>query len=438
MAQALQTNQADFPEKLQVLFQPSRYKVLHGGRGGAKSWGIARALLILGAQRPIRVLCARELQKSIRDSVHKLLSDQIVALGLENVYEIQTASIKNALGTEFAFEGIRHNISGIRSYEGVDVCWVEEANAVSKSSWDILIPTIRKQGSEIWLAFNPELETDETYQRFVKNPPADAVVVQVSWRDNPWFPDTLRREMEESKIKDYDSYLHIWEGHCKVLLDGAVYMDELRDAATQNRITKVPYDRISAVHTYWDLGHADSTSIWFAQVVGFEYRIIDFYQNNRKPLDHYLEVLQNRGYLYDTDWLPHDGKAKQLGSGRSIQELMQAKGRKVRIVPNLSIVDGINAARTIFPNCWFDKDKCSDGIQALRHYRYEVVSENGNLSKLPVHDENSHAADAFRYLGIALKQPKTRIGDVFAKTASAVGLAPYPFLPNSSSTGWMR
>ena len=413
--------------------------LLEDGTVTHNSWGIARALLLLGAQRPIRVLCARELQKSIRDSVHKLLSDQIVALGLESVYEVQTAVIKNAIGTEFAFEGIRHNISGIRSYEGIDLCWVEEANAVSKSSWDILIPTIRKPGSEIWISFNPELETDETYSRFVKNPPADTTVVQITWEDNPWFTDVMRREMEDLRARDYDSYLHVWMGQCRVLLDGAVYMDELRDAATEGRITKVDYDRTCGVSTFWDLGWADMTSIWFAQAVGFEYRIIDFYQNSRKPLDHYLDTLQRKGYLYDTDWLPHDARAKQLGTGRSIEELMRAKGRNVRIVPGLSLVDGINATRTIFPNCWFDADRCSDGVQALRHYKYEIITADGNLSKVPVHDDNSHAADAFRYLGIALKQPKRKSSKILETVANATArLAPNFLNPNSTSTNWMR
>ena len=158
---------AAFPAKLQGLFKKSRYKVLYGGRGGAKSWGIARALLIMGAKKPMRILCAREYQTSIKDSVHKLLCDQIEALGLLQFYEITQASLRGANGTEFAFIGLKNNPANIKSFEGVDVCWVEEAQTVSRLSWNILIPTIRKEGSEIWVSFNPELETDETYQRFV-------------------------------------------------------------------------------------------------------------------------------------------------------------------------------------------------------------------------------------------------------------------------------
>ena len=172
---------AEFPVKLQGLFQKSRYKVLYGGRGGAKSWGIARALLILGAKNPIRILCAREFQTSIRDSVHKLLCDQIESLGLLGFYEITQASIRGRNGTEFSFVGLKNNVSNIKSYEGVDICWVEEAQTTSRLSWNILIPTIRKGGSEIWISFNPELETDETYQRFVASPPEDCITMRVNW-----------------------------------------------------------------------------------------------------------------------------------------------------------------------------------------------------------------------------------------------------------------
>ena len=163
--------QAKFPDALSFLFQPSRYKVAYGGRGAAKSWAMARALIIKGAEKQIRVLCAREFQSSIQDSVHKLLSDQILALGLEAFYVIEKSTIKGLNGTTFGFEGIRNNVKELKSYEGADICWAEEAANVSKSSWEVLIPTIRREGSEIWISFNPELDTDETYKRFVLKPP---------------------------------------------------------------------------------------------------------------------------------------------------------------------------------------------------------------------------------------------------------------------------
>ena len=387
---------AKFPKKLQPLFQPKRYKILKGGRGSAKSWGIARALLITGVNRPLRVLCAREVQKSIKDSVHKLLSDQIVNMNLGGLYMVQQAAIKGPNGTGFFFEGLRHNAAQLKSYEGIDICWVEEAATVSKSSWDVLIPTIRKEGSEIWISFNPELEEDETYQRFVKKPPAESIVIDMSWRDNPWFPGVLRQEMEELKARDYDAYLNVWEGNCKQTIEGAIYANEMRKAQAEGRITSVPYDASKPVHTFWDLGWADNTSIWFIQKVGLEYRVIDFYQNCRQAIQHYIQVLQQRPYIYGKDYLPHDARAKQLGTGKSIEELLVGLGRKVDIVPRLSVLDGINATRTVFGACWFDADKCADGLQALRRYRYDVDPDTGKTSKEPLHDENSHPADALR------------------------------------------
>lgn len=393
----------EFPAKLDFLFSSSRYKVMYGGRGASKSWSIARALLTLGASRPMRILCAREIQKSIADSVHKLLADQIKALGLEGFYEVLKTSIRGQNGTEFLFAGLKHNIGNLKSVENCDIAWVEEAQTVSKASWDVLVPTIRKEGSEIWISFNPELDTDTTFQRFVLHPPMNTIVAKINWSDNPWFPDVLRQEKDDLKARDPDAYLTVWEGHCKQVLDGAIYAKEIREATAAERITKVPHDASKPVHTFWDLGWADNTSIWFAQAIGFEYRLIDFYQNSQHALPHYLGILQDKGYIYGTDWLPHDAQARQLGTGRSIEELMKAAGRKVRITPKLSVADGINAARTVFGQCWFDQEKCADGLQSLRRYRYEVDTITGQLSKAPLHDDASHGADAFRYFAVSIK-----------------------------------
>lgn len=209
------------PEKLQFLFEPYRYKVAKGGRGSAKSWSFATALLIIGAQRPSRFLCCREIQKSIKDSVHQLLKDRIQALNLEHFYEVTNNEIRGKNGTQFGFEGLRHNITNIKSWEGADISWVEEAQVVSKNSWDILIPTIRKEGSEIWATYNPELEEDETHQRFAISTPPNCKLVHMTYADNPWFPDVLRQEMEYLKQKDYAAYLNIWEGQCKAAVEGA-------------------------------------------------------------------------------------------------------------------------------------------------------------------------------------------------------------------------
>jgi len=396
---------AQFPAKLQFLFKPKRYKIAYGGRGGTKSWGFARALLILGAQKPLRILCARETQKSIADSVYKLLCDQIESLGLQYFYSITKTNIVGANGTEFTFAGIRQSSVGdIKSYEGCDICWVEEAQIVSKHSWEILIPTIRKNDSEIWVSFNPDLESDETYKRFVLSPPKEADVVKVNWRDNPWFPDVLRKEMEELREKSPEDCDHVYEGLCKQVVEGAIYRKELIQAEKDGRICRVPYDSMKPVDTFWDLGFGDNVSIWFAQSIGFEFHIIDFLSDCLKDLSFYLKELHAKPYLYGNDYLPFDAKAKTLAAGgRSVQQIMIAAGRKVNIVRQLHVTDGIAAVRAIFNKCWFDAEHCADGIQALRHYRYDFDEDLMTFKKEPRHDWASHPADAFRYLGVSIK-----------------------------------
>lgn len=396
----------EFPEKLECLFKPSRYKVLYGGRGGAKSWGVARALLTLGAAKPLRILCAREFQNSISESVHALLNDQVKALGLESFYEVQNTTIRGKNGTEFYFAGLRHNVTKIKSFEGVDIVWCEEAQTISKTSWDTLIPTIRKEGSEIWVTFNPSLEMDETYQRFVVKPPTNSIVQKINWQDNPWFPDVLRQEKDDLKEKDPDAYLTVWEGHCKQTLDGAIYANEVRQATADGRFTRVPCDESKPVHTFWDLGRADKTAIWFAQIIGFEFRLIDYYENQGHALGHYLKHLQGKPYVYGDTWLPHDADNQLLASERTIAQQARAAGFKVRITPKSSVVDGINAGRTVFANCWFDAEKCADGLQCLRNYRYEVDPDTQQYSTKPLHDWASHGADAYRYFAVALREPK--------------------------------
>lgn len=379
--------------------------MLHGGRGGAKSWTIARTLLLLGAEKPLRILCAREFQSSIADSVHKLLSDQIDELGLGKQYTVEKATIYHVNGTEFRFAGIRTNINAIKSFEGIDICWVEEAVNVSRTSWMTLIPTIRKDGSEIWVSFNPELESDETYQRFVVRPPSSAIVVEINWEDNPWFPATLKEEAEELKLRDFDAYMHIYGGKCRHALEGAVFARELRDVEMQDRITKVPYASTKPVDTFWDLGKRDMCSIWFGQIIGFEYRILDFYENCGHQLAHYIKVLQERPYAYGTHWLPHDADHDLLASERTIAQQMRAVFSSVRVIPRVAKKAlAIEAGRSVFGQCWFDREKTADGLQHLRHYQFEIDANTGQRGKEPLHDEHSHAADAFMGLGMSMKE----------------------------------
>jgi Phage terminase large subunit/Terminase RNaseH-like domain len=216
-----------FPAKLEPLFLPHRYKILYGGRGSGKSVGVARALLAQAAQQKHRVLCAREFQVSMRESVHKLLADQIEEMGLSSFYSVQQTVITGNNGSEFIFKGLKHNISEIKSTQGCTKAWVEEAQTVSKESWDVLIPTIREPNSEIFVTFNPDLVEDDTYQRFVVSPPRRSLVIKLNHGDNPWFPDVLREEMEDLRSRDYQAYLNVWEGQCREHVDGALWTMQL-------------------------------------------------------------------------------------------------------------------------------------------------------------------------------------------------------------------
>ena len=429
-----------FPEKFEVLFRPMRYKVFYGGRGSAKSWSFARALLLRGLDQSLRVLCCREQQNSMAESVHKLLSDQVDELGLSDVYTVQKDKIYGPKGTEFSFEGIKHNAKRIKSYEGIDICWIEEGDAISYESMLILSPTMRKKGSEIWISFNPNKKSDYIYRTYVLSPPENCVSVFVSWRDNPWFSQELQDEMADLKKRDYDAYLNVWEGQPKVLLTGAVYMEELRKVRAERRIGVVPHNHGAPVDTFWDLGISDSTTIWFRQRMGFEWHYIDYYEAKQKPLAHYLELLQSKNYVYGTHWLPHDARAREKGSGMSIEERFRKVYPAVRIVRRLSLADGIDAARTNLGNSWFDEKACEQGLNCLYNYRYEVVDQlSGQLGQRPVHDWASDGADSYRYSSIETSGRSKR-GSDFAQKVNPEGYARLQGLVqryDNSQNAWM-
>lgn len=420
----------ELPEKLEFLLgKNARYKVAYGGRGSAKSWSFSEALLVRGVERPTRVLCGRELQKSIVDSVHQLLCDQIARLNLGYYYTITNTNITGLNGTSFGYAGLRHNATGLKSYEGVDICWVEEAQTVSKRSWEILVPTIRKEGSEIWVSFNPELEDDETYKRFVIRQPHDAIVAKMNWQDNPWFPEVLKLEMEELKERDPDAFLHVWEGHCRSVLDGAIYAKELRQAKLDERITHVPYNPSKPVHTFWDLGWnsvTGKTAIVMAQSNGTAYNVIDYLEDAEHTVNWYISEIQKRSYVWGTDWLPHDAKSTNIAAGgKTVKKLMEGLGRKVRVLPRRPVDEGINAARTVFGQCSFDSTKTADLLQCLNRYKYAIDQETGLRSRLPEPSIYAHGADAFRAFAMAIEEEKKPVQKENTQRQ------------NYGSTGWM-
>ena len=399
---------AQFPSKLKPLFKSARYKVFHGGRGSGKSWGVARALLILARQKKLRILCTREVQKSIKDSVHALLSDQITALGFGADFQILETEIRcTVTGSVFLFAGLsQHTVESVKSFEGCDIVWVEEAQSVSGKSWDVLVPTIRKPGSEIWITLNPQLESDETYQRFIAIPPPDSVVVEMNYMDNPWFPEVLEAERSHAqKTMKREKYAHIWEGKCMPAVEGAIYFDEVAKAEEEGRITRVTADKLLKVHAIWDLGWNDSMSIIMVQRSASELRVVDYIEDSHKKLSDYVEMLKARPYNWGQDWLPHDGFSKDYKTGKTAEEMLKAMGRSVARTSNMDIEGGIKAAREVFERIWFDKDKTTRLVECLKRYRRNIGQKTGEAGS-PLHDEFSHGADAFRYLALCADQLK--------------------------------
>jgi phage terminase large subunit len=449
------TVEVDFPDKLAFLFRPMRYKVARGGRGSGKSWGFARALLVLGVEMPLRILCAREIQRSIRDSVHQLLKDQIKLMGLESEYSVGEQIIEGRhVDTRFIFSGLSNQtIDSIKSFEGIDVVWVEEGQRCSARSWRILIPTIRKEGSEIWVTYNPDLDTDATHQRFFIKKPADCINVLMNWRDNPWFNETLNRERLHCAKYEPDDYPNVWEGETRPAVEGAIYYKQLDEAQRQGRIRPVPYDAMLLVHVVIDLGWEDSLAAALVQRVTSEIRIIEYVEVHHTTLDIFSAELRLRPYNWGKVWLPHDGFSKQLNSGgKSTKDLLKKQGWRVasrKQITELSIDEGIRATRLAFPRMYFDVDKCAADeapkctfpqatatdlnnrlVECCKRYRRHI-SVQTEAPMTPVKDQYAHGADTLRYVAINADKMTNEIYD----PAAIIGTVP-SYQPSDPGAGY--
>lgn len=401
---------AEFPKKLLPgLFEHHRYKILHGGRGGGKSWAIARALLILGMKRKLRILCARETQRSIRDSVHKLLVDQIAGLGLAGFYNVKQVEISGLNGTSFTFSGLSDQTAdSLKSFEAADVCWVEEGHVVTDNSWTILLPTIfRVKDCELWVSFNPELDTDPTWKLFVESPPPDAWRVSINWDENPFFPDELNKlRLYHERTLPKTEYDWIWNGQCRAAAKGAIYTREMQELAVSQRIVDLPIDPMLKTHTVWDLGFNDQTAIILVQTNRSQLRIVDYIEDSHRTLVDYGQQLKSMPYNWGNDYLPWDGadeRFKFTDPTTSPQSILGKLGRKVSIVPKSDVETGIRKARMVFPRCYFDKDRTTRLRECLKRYKRIIPSTTDEPSN-PRHDEFSHGADAFRYLALIANQ----------------------------------
>jgi len=413
-----------FPKAFKELDNPYRYKMIYGGRGKGASWTVARKLLIRGTEKKLLILCTRELQKSIKQSVHRLLSNQVEKLGLSGFYDVNGQTIKGINGTEFIFLGTKYNPDEIKSTEGIDICWIEEAHNITEASWQIIDPTIRKEESEIWATWNTRFKFDALHKMFViDTPPPESLVLYINYDQNPYFPEVLRKQMEHMKETDYENYLNVWEGQLKQLAQGAIFGKQIIDVKKTNRLTYIPIQKNCEVDTFSDLGKKDQTAFWMMQRVGLEYRFIDYFEARLEEVEYYTKFLKDMGYNYGTHYMPHDADHDRLGMSRNIKEQFEDGGIKpIEIVPVINQkTTAIQLGRDIFANSWFHKgkdDKIDDtecegyldwlpddmntrskrterGFEALCNYRYRYNDDDKVFQQKPHHDWASNGADAF-------------------------------------------
>lgn len=400
------------PSAFRPLFE-TQYRDLafYGGRGGAKSHSIAGALVIQAAQAPRRIVCAREIQDSLKDSVKQLIEDKIADYGLEDHFEALKDETRAKNGGRFVYKGLWRNPDAIKSLEGADDLWVEEANRVSARSIRLVRPTMRKPGSRMIWSWNPEFDHDPVDQLFrgPKGPPPNSLVREVSWRDNPFFPDVLRQEMENDYRVDAGMADHVWGGRYVQAVEGAYYAAQLAKVREEGRITTLAADPILRTRCFWDLGRRDATAIWIAQFIGQKINVLDYIEGRGQELSYYVNQIRSRGWGDALVELPHDGKTVTLIAVGSAEEQLRAAGFEVHVTPNQgkgAALERVEAARRLFPRIWFnDTPDVAQGLKALAAY-HERRDEHRNVGLGPEHDWASDPADAFGLLCVVYEEPE--------------------------------
>lgn len=412
------TLRVEVPRKLKPLLAPKRYKGAYGGRGGAKSHFFAEQVILRCYLSECRVVCIREVQNSIKDSVRQLLIDKIGKMGLQDVFEVLESEIRGPHGSFIVFKGMQsYNAANIKSLEAFDVAWVEEAQTLSQHSLDLLRPTLRKEGSELWFSWNPRYKTDPVDKFFRKNPPPDAVSVLINWRDNPWLPDVLRRELDHDFANDPDKAEHIWNGAYGAG-EGAILARYVNLAERDGRINKdVHYDPDGGpVEISSDLGFRDTASWWYWQRKLGGYSLLLYEGESGWDAEDWIERIKvnllDIGCELGKIWLPHDARAKTFQSKHSsVEKFLQAFGAsKVAIVPQTRKEHQISAARTVIQKCEFNRDRCEAGLDGLMAWEFEWNEENNVFSREPLHNWSSHPSDAFAYgAQVMQEQPQPKV-----------------------------
>lgn len=400
------------------LLEPARYKGAHGGRGSGKSHNFAELLIeeCLATKGTLAV-SIREVQKTLKESSKRLIENKLqdFGLGSRHGFKVFNEVIQTPGDGQIVFQGMQdHTAESIKSLEGYRIAWVEEAQTLSHRSLQLLRPTIRLEKSEIWFGWNPRRRTDAVDALLRGDElPTGAVVVRANWRDNPRFPKVLEAERQDCLRLQPEQYDHVWEGGYATVLEGAYYAASLNLARQEGRIGRVSADPLMTLRIFVDIGgtgaRADAFTMWVAQFIGKEIRVLDYYEAVGQPLATHLGWLRSRGYTTEKTsiWLPHDGDTQDKVFDVSYASALRDAGYTVEVVPNQgkgAAKARIEAARRMFPAMWFNEATTEPGIAALGWY-HEKKDEDRNIGLGPEHDWSSHGADSFGLMCVAYEEP---------------------------------
>jgi phage terminase large subunit len=416
----MRTAQVELPPKLIPVFAAphKRYRGARGGRGSAKTRSFAKMTAIKAYQYAMAgisgiILCGREFMNSLADSS---MSEVKAAIESEPWLAAHFEIGENYIRTkdkrvEYVFIGLRHNLNSIKSKARILLAWIDEAEPVTEAAWQKLIPTVREDDSEIWLTWNPEDEQAPTNQRFFQTHDDDAIIVEMNWRDNPWFPEVLERERVRDMRDRPDSYEHIWEGKFRTAVEGAYYAKALTQARNDGRITSVNKDPLMTLRAFWDIGgtgaKADACSIIIGQFVGTQVRVLDYYESVGQPLASHVSWMREKGYAKALCVLPHDGATNDKVYDVSFESALAQAQFETVVIPNQGKGAArmrIEAARRMFPSVHFNEPTTQGLIKALGWYHEKIDSER-RIGLGPNHDWASHAADAFGLMCVSYEQP---------------------------------
>lgn len=414
-------------EVFEPLLKPARYKAAHGGRGSGKSHFFAGLLIEDSMAEPgnsggvgLRSVCIREVQKDLAQSSKALIEAKLQSLGIGEAdgFRVFKDVIETPGDGLMIFKGMQdYTAESIKSLEGFKRAWWEEAQAATAHSLNLLRPTIREADSELWFGWNPRRRTDAVDVLFRgTEKPTGSTVVQANWRDNPWFPAELEQERIDCLRMQPEQYDHIWDGGYAAVLEGAYYAKYLAQAKTEGRIGRVAADPLMTLRAFVDIGgtgaRADAFTMWIAQFVGREIRVLDYYEAVGQPLATHLEWMRSRKYMPSRCqiWLPHDGDSQDKVFDVSYASALRSAGYDVTVVPNQgkgAAKARIEAGRRLFPSMWFNQATAQPGIDALGWY-HEKKDETRNIGLGPEHDWSSHGADGFGLMCIAYEDPTGR------------------------------